>query len=95
MMHGEAVEQEFERLRQGFQGVVHRVVELERVTAQGTTRERELITRVDELTRAVVRQQGHGRDRVKEISEKKAKLWRDWASWGMTERHAKSGTRNL
>ena len=49
-----------------------RVTELERTTNKGTTRERELVTRVDELTRAVVRNQGNGRDRVKEISESKA-----------------------
>ena len=92
-MNAEAAEQEFERLRQGFQGLVNRVADLERVTAPGTTRERELITRVDELTRAVVRQQGNSRDRVKDISEIKAVA--GLGTWGMTGRHTKSGIRNF
>ena len=51
---------------------MNRVTELERITNQGTTREGELVTRVDELTRAVVRNQGSGRDRAKAISKSKA-----------------------
>ena len=99
-MNGEAAEQEPERLRQGIQSLVNRVVELERVsaqleivTAQGATQDRELVTRVDELTRAVVRQQGNGRDRVKDISKSKALA--GLGILGMTERHTKSGIRNL
>ena len=100
MMNGEAAEQELERLRQGIQSLVKRVAELERVsaqlervTAQGATQDREVVTRVDDLTRAVVRQQGNGRDRVKDISERK--LRRDWVPWGMKEQHTRNGTQYL
>ncbi|MFM7989990.1 MAG: hypothetical protein ACKPKO_62815, partial [Candidatus Fonsibacter sp.] len=37
-----------------------------------TARETEMTNRIEELTRAVVRNQGHDRHRVKQISESKA-----------------------
>ena len=40
MMNGEAAEQSTERLRQGYQNLVNRVAELERITIQGSAREK-------------------------------------------------------
>ena len=71
-MDGEQPDQEIEGMRQAVQALLNRVGELERMTARGSARERELSTRVEELTRALVRNQGHDRGRVKDISESKA-----------------------
>ena len=53
-MSGEAIEQEFERLRQGAQAMVNRVMELERDASQRNARESERATRVEEIARVVV-----------------------------------------
>ena len=54
------------------QELVARVLELERGIPQSDRRERELLTRVEELTRAAARNQGEARNPVREISESKA-----------------------
>ena len=53
VMDGEQPDQEIEGMRQAVQALLNRVGELERMTTRGSARERELSTRVEELTRAL------------------------------------------
>ena len=71
-MDGEQPDQGIEGIRQAAQSLMHRIGELERITNQGSAREREMSTRVDELTRAQVRKQWERRGHAKGISESKA-----------------------
>ena len=63
---------EMEQWRQGMQGLMTRVIELERGIAQRDHRERELLARMEEMTRAAARGQGEVRNQVREVSESKA-----------------------
>ena len=63
---------EMEQWRQGMQGLMTRVIELERGIAQRDHRERELLARMEEMTRAAARGQGEVRNQVREVSEGKA-----------------------
>ena len=61
-----------EQWRQGVQELLARVIELERGIAQRDHRERELLARIEEMTRVSSRGQGEARNQVREVSESKA-----------------------
>ena len=63
---------EMEQWRQGVQELLARVIELERGIAQRDHRERELLARIEEMTRVSSRGQGEARNQVREVSESKA-----------------------
>ena len=48
------------------------IAELEIMTLKGGARERDMATRMDEMTRAIIRSQRENKHRVRDISESKA-----------------------